>query len=631
MSSVLLDRMLEAVETESVATFRYLYRMHWKSKKIRSLMTDRAVADSLNERDRVGRTCLYLALQRIDDLCVIVNELLDSGASPSIADDEGVTSLMLASSSPYVTTHIMQKCVSKTPRDEIDKADETGWTSLHHAACRGNPESVRSLLAAGASPHTTTKYDRTPLTTATFVDPRTAPKAEGIRRRIAEQLIEAGANIDAVDSDGNTSLHIACYLNSLELVDLLVLRKASLTAEDKHGYNALFCATSDASVNVVRRLVDAGADVNYINEKGFPGDKSSGPITALHIAVKKKKLDVLKYLLECGADPNITNTKSRSVLTLAMASDSSDRKTMLKLLLSHGADMYNGGLGETRSPFGVLVSEGRLAEMRLFLENGFDLAKCNPRSAEDFSPLHEVIALNNGTAMLNLLLRYSVSQASLDLEHKNKDGHSPLCEALRRKSLGCVRLLLQSGASVNEVDPEGRNPLEQVLARNQSDLEPATIQLLVKAGSKVSKVLGELVPGAADGDAVVSGGNDLPDRIELAKRIVKLRVLYESLGPVTDPIKNDEYMSRCAELRSYCEACEAETVLLKDSSIFEHVTLYHVLAEKEKFFQHIKDVRLFEAFDEIIVKSKFPHYAEEICRRFKRLKDIHEIWEDLEL
>lgn len=88
-------------------------------------------------------------------------------------------------------------------------------------------------------------------------------------------------------------------------------------------------ATSNNSVEVVKLLIDAGADVDARSEKGT---------TALMLAAKNSKgVDVINLLLEKGADVNARDDKGNTALTYATNKDSEVQAEIIALLKQHGA------------------------------------------------------------------------------------------------------------------------------------------------------------------------------------------------------------------------------------------------------------------------------------------------------
>lgn len=102
-----------------------------------------------------------------------------------------------------------------------------GTTALFNASAEGNHEAVDLLLRYGAN--------------VNFCQPLTLACAYR-QMRMAERLLDAGANINAADEDGDTSLHFAIKSGNAATVALLLGRGASRTAVNKQGRAALHTA-----------------------------------------------------------------------------------------------------------------------------------------------------------------------------------------------------------------------------------------------------------------------------------------------------------------------------------------------------------------------------------------------------
>jgi ankyrin repeat protein len=90
------------------------------------------------------------------------------------------------------------------------------------------------------------------------------------------------------------------------------------------GWTPLHWGASEGSVEIVRLLADAGADLNAVDAQGF---------TPLHLAVTRNNADVVRLLLDRKADPNIRNKAGLPVLHNART----NAADLVPLLVEHGA------------------------------------------------------------------------------------------------------------------------------------------------------------------------------------------------------------------------------------------------------------------------------------------------------
>lgn len=95
---------------------------------------------------------------------------------------------------------------------------------------------------------------------------------------------------------------------------------------DAKGLAILHRAAQNGKGEIVKLLIDAGADVNGMTRGGR---------TPLHFAAKHNKIETVRILLEEGADVNATSVRDESPLHIAAHNDNVE---MLDLLVEAGAD-----------------------------------------------------------------------------------------------------------------------------------------------------------------------------------------------------------------------------------------------------------------------------------------------------
>ena len=133
-----------------------------------------------------------------------------------------------------------------------DAAHGDGMTGLHWAAHNGDVDILRVLLAAGADVEARTRLgDHTPLHVAS----RSA-QAAAVR-----ELLEAGAEANAIATTGATPLHFAAASGSAGAVAALLDHGADADArEPVWGQTPLMFAAAEARAGAIKVLLERGAD-----------------------------------------------------------------------------------------------------------------------------------------------------------------------------------------------------------------------------------------------------------------------------------------------------------------------------------------------------------------------------------
>jgi ankyrin repeat protein len=142
---------------------------------------------------------------------------------------------------------------------------------LIDAASSGNPEVVREIL----SYHPKLELRNHEGQTAVFAagEYRSTDR-DGDRVECVRLLIQAGANVNVRESNGNTPLH-EIFLDDVN--EELLKHGANVNARNNDGETPIFTNVSDESV---RLFIEHGADLNLRNNKGqtaLEAAKSPGP------------------------------------------------------------------------------------------------------------------------------------------------------------------------------------------------------------------------------------------------------------------------------------------------------------------------------------------------------------------
>ncbi len=120
------------------------------------------------------------------------------------------------------------------------------------------------------------------------------------------------------------AIAVAAFMSTEEIVTALVHHGAKVS-----GSNALQEAASHGRLDVVRCLVDLGADVNDTPNYTRRLKPSDDPGTPLHSAARTGNLEIVRYLLDHGANAKLQDSEGKTVLDVARCS----QKCIIKLLI----------------------------------------------------------------------------------------------------------------------------------------------------------------------------------------------------------------------------------------------------------------------------------------------------------
>ena len=118
------------------------------------------------------------------------------------------------------------------------------------------------------------------------------------------KLIDAGADSNATDEEGNTCLHWAVSRGVLNIVVRLTNAGADISQSNNAGVTPLHKATIFNQVAVVKKLVDLGADVNATGKKKKKKMKKKKPGVVLGIASDER--------IKCRQSTRLVLNRTRS-------------------------------------------------------------------------------------------------------------------------------------------------------------------------------------------------------------------------------------------------------------------------------------------------------------------------------
>lgn len=370
--------------------------------------------------------------------------------------------------------------------EDVNAPSVDGTTALHWAAYYGNLELAQRLLRAEADPNTRNDYGSSPMMEAATV----------ANVDMLKLLLDAGADVESPNLEGQTALMAVARTGNLEAAKLLLERGANVNAaEGWGGQTALMWAAARNHPDMIDLLVAHGAEVDRraidrnwerrVTSEPRVKEMFTGGFTALLYAVRENCLECVKRLLDAGADIDKPDPDNVSPLILALINLRFD---IAKYLIERGADVnqwdywgrtplyaavdmnilpvsYRGDLPAYDDTTGIDVA-------RMLLERGanpnyalklappprnisYDRATDNPVMTTGSTPLQRA-AYGCDIEMMQVLLEYGA-----DMSLGNVNGVTPMIALTaqggtryrnknERTMIQGLEVLLAHGADVNE-------------------------------------------------------------------------------------------------------------------------------------------------------------------------------------
>ena len=241
-----------------------------------------AAGADVNDTAATGTSALVVAAHSGHTALALF--LLEQGADPNAAEagytalhaatlrgDETLAAALLARGADANAPVVRGSQGRRNSPDYVLDHDVVGATAFWLAGHFAEPGIMRTLADGGADPHVVMQDGTTPLMAATAArrrrEPGMAPNPAEDERLVAEAAraaIDAGGDVNAADTAGNTALHTAAARRLDTVVQLLVDSGADLDALNDQGQTPLARARGrggddNSTVELLRRLATLGS------------------------------------------------------------------------------------------------------------------------------------------------------------------------------------------------------------------------------------------------------------------------------------------------------------------------------------------------------------------------------------
>ena len=312
-------------------------------KALEELHEQGAAVDAL---DAKGLTPLHLAVASGHRAAPdIVARLIKFGADVRIVDPKGRAAEQLARETlkqlweRVFAKHGMVLLDDYPPRSAASEAERTAWIGLKlMQRCLSKKRRLQTLMESDPTLALADPYGRTALHHAAWDN----------NLEVIQRWIDAGANLNIKDRDGNTALVFAASNGLAEAAGLLAQYYDSWACSlNDYEDTLVHIAARSGSVDTIRALAEAEAGIEKrlgrrdSSEVVFDGTNSVGD-TPLDVALSKGNAEMAVLLVEQGAKVSgfqLQKAASKGLGELCrdwMALDSAepDHKVLLKAIMS---------------------------------------------------------------------------------------------------------------------------------------------------------------------------------------------------------------------------------------------------------------------------------------------------------
>ena len=378
--------------------------------------------------------------------------------------------------------------LSASPKPDVNQPTADGSTALHWAAYYNDAELVDQLIKAGANVNAKNLFGSSPMSEAAVVG----------NVKVLKALLAAGADVESANEDGQTALMILSRTSNVEAAKLLISKRANVNVREKwRGQTPLMWAAAEGQPEMVKLLlahraeVDARSNVNdwerQVTAEPRMQARPSGGFTAMLYAARKGCLECVKHLLKAKADKNLTDPDGVTPMLLATLNFNFD---IAALLIKEGATVNKWDTWG-RSPLyaavdmNTLPTGGRADRPSLDKTTGVQLVQLMLEAGA------------NPNLQLKLFPPYRSLRDDRGADSLLSVGTTPLLRASKAGDIPVMKLLIEHGANVNLPTATGITPLMAAAGNGSINLDTRgrykteaqaveAVDLLVKSGADIN-------------------------------------------------------------------------------------------------------------------------------------------------
>lgn len=315
----------------------------------------------------------------------------------------------------------------------IDSENPANETLLQIAVKRNDIATVKYLTGMKSSLNREGPRGRTALFMAT----------EKGYLKIAEFLIQSGADADTSDYSGRNIMHIlATGKNNGKNIMAFSTYGININKKDNSGLTPLMTAFKNKRWENVTSLADSGADIGFTDSSGK---------TLLVIAIENKNALLASYLINKDINVKKKDTSGKTALHVAASLKGKPWDNLITLIVKKGGDV-NGTDNMGGSPAGTAIDSGNFEGFKILLDNGL---KINLKEKNTDPLVLYAYKKESKWAFTELIKR------GADISLKDGDGNSILHLAAEKddRAFFTSLMLINPDRDLNIKNSAGKTPL----------------------------------------------------------------------------------------------------------------------------------------------------------------------------
>ena len=402
---------------------------------------------SAHDHDRTRRMLYSTKDGRIE----IIGILLGKSCDVNVLNNEGQS--VLHAACVYGVTEIVD--ILLRSNSNVNQCDKAKKTPLFIACKEGYIDVVRLLIGSKCEIFNHSLNGQTVLHAVCSGRDRQNRHlgmesfTEG-HKDILTLLIDKKCDVNISDNNSQTPLHIACYKGNVALVEILLRNKCAIDQCDNLNKTPFFLACEKGYKDVVKCLMNNNCNMHIVDKIGH---------SALHAVC---------------TTPSVHFYEGHRVY-------------IAELLINKKCGVYNLDDAGQSALHGACKNNNP-GIVKLLLQNKFDV---NQRDKMGETPIFNACRedISNAYA-LELLIRWNCDVNVLNINGlnalsivSNSELFSESCMYMKTQFKEVVKLLVDSGCSVNICDADGQTPLHRACSKGYVD----AAELFLKRNSNINQ------------------------------------------------------------------------------------------------------------------------------------------------